>query len=321
MLEKVSDFFKDVKERTSSPLFSSFIISWLVTNWKVVIGLFFYDIYDIQKDGYKSFIDLIEHQTWLQLLLYPLLACLFYTFIYPYINYWIRWFLAERNRALMDKTLEVSGSGKVSMRKYLDLRDIYQKRTKDLEDVYEKENTHFKENIKLTTESLELKKQVGELQMELSTSQDAHQALGYEFEQLRSSKRRDQTDIDTIDRLKAENNKLSNAILEWEKFSDQNIINGDWLFTEYPDTPMAVGYMVKVGNGNLVFPSNYPNQTKVWTIESFSTNLLTNQVVIILSAPNNKGDFTFFSLYIGENFQTLSGHERFAKNVRFKRTN
>jgi hypothetical protein len=40
MTDKVADFFKDVKERFSSPLFSSFIIAWLIINWKVPVAFF-----------------------------------------------------------------------------------------------------------------------------------------------------------------------------------------------------------------------------------------------------------------------------------------
>jgi hypothetical protein len=56
-MDKLSDFFKDLKERVSAPLFSSFALAWLIFNWKIPIALFFYKNQNLSADGYNSYID------------------------------------------------------------------------------------------------------------------------------------------------------------------------------------------------------------------------------------------------------------------------
>src|SRR5688500_18619166 len=89
-MDKLSDFFKDLKERVSAPLFSSFALAWLIFNWKIPIALFFYKNQNLSADGYNSYIDLISKNIIPANTLWkPLLAALFYTFGYPVIRTYI----------------------------------------------------------------------------------------------------------------------------------------------------------------------------------------------------------------------------------------
>lgn len=157
-MEKLSDFFKTIKDRLSNPLIYSFIFSWLIINWKIVIGLLLYKNTDLYLDGYKSYMDLISQNIDSDLLIYhPLLVAIFYTFAFPFIrngiyafNSWIK--------AWGDKlNINLSRKSKVSMSKYLDLRETYEKRTKLLEKVLGEESNYINENAKLNTEILILK--------------------------------------------------------------------------------------------------------------------------------------------------------------------
>lgn len=86
-MEKISDFLKDFLDRLSSPLFASFIISWIFFNWKVPVALIFYSFDDLKADGYKSFNDLILHSVdTAHGIIYPLLCALAYCFIFPLVK-------------------------------------------------------------------------------------------------------------------------------------------------------------------------------------------------------------------------------------------
>ena len=167
-MEKVSDFFKEVKERLSSPLLYSFLFSWFVINWKIIVGLFFYKINDIKLDGYNSYIDLISKNISVSnTLLKPLLIALLYTFIFPFIrniilgfNSWIKAWGNTWN-------LKISKSSKVSIGKYIELREIYQKRTLLLENILEKESKYLTENEELRNTNLQLSAQFNSTNEEL----------------------------------------------------------------------------------------------------------------------------------------------------------
>jgi hypothetical protein len=86
-MDKVSDFFKELKERVSNPLILSFIISWLIWNWKIPIALLFYKPIDLRADHYDSFIDLIKknnvngYHFWC-----AVLFAICYTLLYPIVK-------------------------------------------------------------------------------------------------------------------------------------------------------------------------------------------------------------------------------------------
>lgn len=145
-MDKITDFFKDLKERISNPLFSSFIVSWLIFNWKIIVGLFFYDNNELKVDGYSSYLDFISRNLINSNTIWkPLGAALIYTFIFPFIRNFIlafnSWIKAWGNVW----NLSLSKTSKVSISKYMELREVYQKRTSLLEDVLEKEGAYIKE--------------------------------------------------------------------------------------------------------------------------------------------------------------------------------
>jgi len=86
-MEKVSDLFKELKDRINNPLVISFVISWVFLNWRIFVGLFFYKSNELGVDKYKSYIDLIEqnnvdhyHRAT------AILIAIIYTLFYPLIK-------------------------------------------------------------------------------------------------------------------------------------------------------------------------------------------------------------------------------------------
>jgi len=164
-MDKLSEFFKELKDRFSNPLFFSFIVGWLAINWKIVIGLFFYSQTELDKDGFSSYFDLVlKTSNWKNTFAFPFLIALIYTFIFPIVRNWISMFNAWNQKWGTEKTLNISKDGKISVSKYIKLRDVYEQRRLLIEDVLQKESIHLAENEKLRTQLLELQNKLNALQ-------------------------------------------------------------------------------------------------------------------------------------------------------------
>lgn len=156
-MDKVSDFFKELKERLSNPLIYSYIISWLIINWQIPISLFFYSQKELKEDGFISYIDLIskKYSAW-SFIIYPLILALLYTFLFPFIRNGILAFQTWIKKWGTDLNLKIAETGKVSMLKYIQLRENYHSQTKLLEDLYAQESSFITENDKLKTDNITL---------------------------------------------------------------------------------------------------------------------------------------------------------------------
>lgn len=95
-MEKISELFKEFKDRLSSLLFMSFIIAWCFINREVVISLTMYKTEELRLDGYVSYVETIQKKTstW-KSIWKPLLCAVGYTFLYPFIRNFIYFFAAN----------------------------------------------------------------------------------------------------------------------------------------------------------------------------------------------------------------------------------
>lgn len=152
-MDKISEFFKELKDRVSNPLFFSFIIGWIGFNWKIVIGLLFYSIQQLQKDGYSSYQNLIlTESNFYCSFLWPFLIALGYTFVFPIFRNLIHMSNAWNQKWGTEKTLSILKDGKISVSKYIQLREVYEKRRLTIEEVLQKESEFVTENERLKSE-------------------------------------------------------------------------------------------------------------------------------------------------------------------------
>jgi hypothetical protein len=174
---KKEDILSSIKERLSSPLFFSFVISWLVINWKITIALFWNDP-EHKSLGHLSLISFIESQTsyWSTIIL-PFILALAYTFGNPLVKNVISAFRTWTSKWGEAWNLSILKGSKVPIEKYLGFKEHYDKRTKVLEEIitnqdvtqqkFEEANTALlyerNEKNKITTELMELKSIVGSL--------------------------------------------------------------------------------------------------------------------------------------------------------------
>ncbi|MDR6565450.1 hypothetical protein [Chitinophaga ginsengisegetis] len=132
-MDKLSDFFKEIKDRASNPLIASFLISWMVVNWEIPIALLFYNFDELKADGYISYIKLIQQKvTTVSGVYLPLFMALFYTFGFTYIRIYISAYITYIRTLSTTKNLGISGTGRIATEKFIKL----QAQTKELNDRY-----------------------------------------------------------------------------------------------------------------------------------------------------------------------------------------
>lgn len=148
-MEKPSftEILDSVKERLASPVFGTFIFTFLIWNWKIPVGLFL-PIQQIKELGYKSYFELIEKNA---SLFFPIIFTLFYVTAYP----WIRNYLTAWNN-LSEKSsdnwwLERAKQKNISIpfNKYFTLREEHDLNLSKLKDLVSKEESTKNENIVL----------------------------------------------------------------------------------------------------------------------------------------------------------------------------
>ena len=153
MEEKVKDFFENIKDRVSNPLIFSFVLTWLVYNWKITISLIWYDKSQITAEGCKSIFEFIDDE-WNRngSLKEPIIIAFLYTILLPIfknLNRLLNSIIYKYGDILDFKILKGSS---VSVEKYLKFRDLYLKRTEELKEVIKVEEEFIVENNNLKYE-------------------------------------------------------------------------------------------------------------------------------------------------------------------------
>ncbi len=107
MFDEISKSIKaTLYERVSSPLTGSFIISWIIINWKVVLSIF-------SSLPVQSKIEFIEslYPTWWNYALYglviPLIASTIFILIYPHPTKWLYKYWHEKKIELRNEKLKL----------------------------------------------------------------------------------------------------------------------------------------------------------------------------------------------------------------------
>lgn len=153
-MDNVKDILRGINERLSSPLIFSFLLSWLIFNWEITVGLLWYNVYSIKMEG-GTLINYIqsrinpEHSIY-----YPLGFALLYTLAGPIVKNLINAFNTWAAKWGENWNINISKGAKVPIEKFLTLRENFQKRSKILEDAISKETSTLTELEKVKTDLL-----------------------------------------------------------------------------------------------------------------------------------------------------------------------
>jgi len=159
----IKEVWTEFKDRITSPYFGSFIISWTAINWRIPIVLFFYKTDDL-KDGNTTYIDFIQrHSYWVNILFWPAIIALLYTFAYPWFKRFINVYIAEQTVKTDLKLLKVNDTTSVSMDKFLETKANLKKKETDLQSIINEEGKTRAENGELSTQIISLQGEIASL--------------------------------------------------------------------------------------------------------------------------------------------------------------
>lgn len=258
-MEKLSDFFSDLKERISNPFIISYLLGWCLWNYTIVVGLIFYKNDELKKDGYDSYLDLIHcnsntwHFFWL-----PLFSAIIYTFIFPFIKNLILAFGAWINTWGTNWNLKISKTQHVSTAKYLEYKIKYENAIGEISKYVNEEdnlNTKLKEAYK---EKEDISNEFKTFKIESETNSKFYQTqLAIKDEEIKTW----QT-INSLDGLDG----------EWYlKITKGMIINGS------KQTPDIDEYNLSIQHGEMIL-INKQGMTSKYYISSVICNFLYMQV-------------------------------------------
>lgn len=143
-METLKNLFTPVYERVKSPFYSTFVVSWLLVNWKVIYALLSNDIH---FKGYNLFhylqfrLNICENP--LPIIIYPAALSTIYIFGLPFIDLLIFSFSESKKQEKLEKKYKITKQYTVSGEKFIDLLLNFKKQKDELakldEEVKEKE--------------------------------------------------------------------------------------------------------------------------------------------------------------------------------------
>lgn len=168
-MEKLNEILDSIRERFSSPLIFSFLISWLIVNWQIPIAVVFYESsapFGIPEDLLQY---ITAYSDGYRLLLWPTLLSLAYTFLSPIVRNIVSAFYTWTASWGNTWNLSISKESKVSMEKYFALRENYKKRTEVLEETISSESITQSKLEETKTSLLAALNEVNKLNGELAS--------------------------------------------------------------------------------------------------------------------------------------------------------
>jgi hypothetical protein len=215
------DFWNELKERISSPFFGSFLISWMLWNYKIVVVFIFYK-YEHLKPQYSSFLDVIAKETNSCLALWlPILCALAYTFGYPYFTNFIKLYLARLTVKNDERIMASTDVARVSVDKFVATKALLKTKEKELADLLNNEGEFKKNNERLSIENSELKATIiaNENLSKINLDNSINQAN--QLHDLRISELKQQGE-ERIQRILQSEKELRESIVEINRVSQAN---------------------------------------------------------------------------------------------------
>jgi hypothetical protein len=171
-MDKISEILDDIKLRLSSPFIFSFIISWCIWNWRIPLGLIWYDSTELEQHGSLSVFEFIKtHARGHKAFLWPFLSALAYTLVFPWLNTVIKWYSDWVISMREKRSLELLGKTHIAI-------DIFNESREALE--------QEKQVLQQTIDNLKQDKNIiKELRLQLDQEANAHNELKAKLKKMR----------------------------------------------------------------------------------------------------------------------------------------
>lgn len=130
-MEWLNKLTNPLAERARSPFFGTFIISWLIWNWRIVITVLMPNQTNRGKIGLIQYISENYLNTY-DCFVIPLIVSLVYIFLLPLIDLGLMEYTEVQKRKKVDKKLKIGRKHKVSGDIYYDLKLQFEKEKKKI---------------------------------------------------------------------------------------------------------------------------------------------------------------------------------------------
>jgi hypothetical protein len=101
-MDSLKEIWESLSERFKNPLFYSFVISWAVLNYKVLVVLFDNAKYTDKFDYIEKTLYSVDKEPWFPLVIYPLIFAAIYVFFLPCLSLLSTWTNAIYDRLNSD---------------------------------------------------------------------------------------------------------------------------------------------------------------------------------------------------------------------------
>lgn len=162
------DALKPFLNRIAQPVILSFCISWILWNWEVVIALLWYDAETIKATNSSTHMEYIKlHANGWKNYVLPLSFALFFLPVRYGVN-WLNAFFRTKERS---HVLQVTGTGKMSTLRFLELKKSYDDRIASISEFIDKE--------------ADIQKKLNEAESELMSLRSANADVGGKYSLLK----------------------------------------------------------------------------------------------------------------------------------------
>jgi hypothetical protein len=149
-MESIKNLFTPISERVKSPLYSTLIISWLVSNWKILFVIIFFNKENLKPDiiSYldKEYLSFNNCSDYFRLIFTPLLLSTFYIFGLPLLDLSVFSYLEKIKRRKIEKRIEIGKLYPVDGNLFYELKNDFQKEKEKVIE-FEKERNGLKTQL------------------------------------------------------------------------------------------------------------------------------------------------------------------------------
>ncbi|MGN7823147.1 hypothetical protein ACTJJB_23710 [Chitinophaga sp. 22536] len=279
-MDKISDFFHDIKDRATNPLISSFVIAWLLWNWKIPAGIVFLKPETLSKLGYGSMIDFIQHEisNGCRTIFGPLGSAVLYTGAIPFVKWGISVFYTWTRTRSNRSNLKIVGTGIIPGSLFIQIRDEYEKEIKEMSDKISTEAATLVQNKELSDKNQQLAQKLVAATQEIKTSTAKYTQLMMRFE------------YSNLDGIWYCYMTLPNHI---KVFRHYRFVKDEIFFLENDE-------MTKVGN-----------------IKGYCINLIKSAVSLVTTSI--EGNVSYYFLNYNDDFSEMEGYDLEGSTYRYSR--
>jgi hypothetical protein len=160
------NFLKDLPhsmtERARSPFYGSFILSWLIWNWKIVFVVLFFKREDFNGLNIVDYI-YFKYINTRDTILVPVLIAFIYIYVLPLIDYIIIEYSEEMKRKKIDRKIEIARKHSVDGNLYYDLKLKFEQERKKI-------LVADRESIESKSEVLRLENEIDKMEADLEST-------------------------------------------------------------------------------------------------------------------------------------------------------